>query len=329
MKRCSNCGHELGVGRYCTNCGVAVGPVADDAPAADLDWRTDTAERPPVPPPPPRTPPPSIPPPSTWPPPAPAGAATAVSPRFPLFADELAPAPVAEATPHRAGGPRWPVWLAVAAVLIVVAALGVRLLASDDTPAASGSDGDPTNGAADPSGTKHSPGKKHHGDEAPAAPGDVTADAAVDVPATAPAGVDVAGNQVDYDADNMLDGVPETTWRMPGDGSGAELTITLPDETTLRSVGLINGYAKAVEGPHGGKIDWYHGNRRIQQVEWVFDDGTIVPQTLGDTTALQSIDVDATTTTIVLRLVTVSPPGTGPAARNYTAISDLSLISAG
>ena len=36
---CAQCGHELGLGRYCTNCGLPV-----------EQWRTDTAERPPVPP---------------------------------------------------------------------------------------------------------------------------------------------------------------------------------------------------------------------------------------------------------------------------------------
>ena len=118
-------------------------------------------------------------------------------------------------------------------------------------------------------------------------------------------------------------GVPETCWRMPGDGTGEEVRITLGRETRLRTVGLINGYAKTAEG-----VDWYHGNRRIKKVEWVFDDGTTVPQKLDDTTAVQSVDVDATTRTITLRLVEVSKPGKGPSGRNFTAISDLSLIAA-
>ena len=164
---------------------------------------------------------------------------------------------------------------------------------------------------------------------APSEPGDVTSTATVAVPDTAPPGQDTEGKPVTYDGDNMLDGVPETTWRMAGDGTGQEITITLPQETTLSSVGLINGYAKNAVGPKGGAVDWYHGNRRIDSVEWVFDDGSTVSQDLGDTTDVQSVDVDVTTTTITLRLVAVSEPGTGPASRDYTAISDLSLISAG
>ncbi len=57
------------------------------------------------------------------------------------------------------------------------------------------------------------------------------------------------------------------------------------------------------------------------------DDGTTVAQDLDDTTAVQSVDVDVTTATVVLRLVEVSPPGTGPASRDYTAVSEISLVA--
>ena len=58
MDRCVECGHELGVGRFCTNCGHAVGAPAthDDTAERAAGWRTDTAERPrvgPAPAPPP------------------------------------------------------------------------------------------------------------------------------------------------------------------------------------------------------------------------------------------------------------------------------------
>jgi hypothetical protein len=161
-------------------------------------------------------------------------------------------------------------------------------------------------------------------------PGDVTADSTAEVPATAPPNQDVQGNRVDYVAANMFDGVPETCWRMVGDATGREITITLPGKTVLSSVGLINGYAKTARDAQGHDLDWYHGNRRVLSVEWVFDDGTTLSQDLADSTAVQSIDVDdVTTSTITLRLVSVSDPGTGRAARDYTAISDLSIISAG
>jgi hypothetical protein len=209
-------------------------------------------------------------------------------------------------------------------VLVLVVGLGIWLLTRDDD--ATTADRGPAVKASP--GASHSPSKSPS--DEPPAPGDVTADSTVEVPATAPPNQDVQGNRVDYVADNMLDGVPETCWRMAGDATGDELTITLPGKTTVRSVGLINGYAKTAQDAQGRELDWYHGNRRVLSVEWVFDDGTTVSQDLDDTTAVQSIDIDdVTTSTITLRLVSVSKPGTGRASRDYTAISDLLIISAG
>lgn len=308
MNYCVNCGHELGVGRYCTNCGHPVGSPTDLADPTGLADPGDTAERPRV------APAAAIPPPPTWTPAPPA--------RYPLFADEdPASAPEEHAVPTRHRRPRpWGVWAAVGVALALVAILGLALLtgADDPEPTDRSEAGEPS--ASAPSDPPSSPPPSSDAPEVPQ--GSVAADATVTVPATAAPGRTVAGAPVDYEADNMLDGVPETAWRMPGDGSGSEITVALAEETRLRSVGLINGYAKEDAGR-----DWYHGNRRVEQVEWVFDDGTAVPQTLGDTTGVQSIDVDATTTTITLRLVAVSTPGTGPDSRDFTAISDLLLVA--
>jgi hypothetical protein len=330
MSTCVNCGHELGAGRFCTNCGrPAAAP-----PAA---WRTDTAERQPATPPP--TPPPPPPPPRPAEPPlTPPVGSVPPKPRFPLFADEVdgapgpvdsspvpPPPPLAPTAPshHRRRRP-WGPWVAVAAVLVLVAGLGIWLLTDDDGSTATdpGPDRSPSRSAS------HSPSTSRPSDPVPA--GDVTADSTAEVPATAPPNQDVQGNRVDFVAANMLDGVPETCWRMAGDGTGEEITITLPGETVVSSVGLVDGYAKTARDAQGRELDWYHGNRRVLSVEWVFDDGTTLSQDLEDSTAVQSIDVDdVRTSTITLRLVSVSAPGTGRAARDNTAISDLSIISAG
>ena len=141
-------------------------------------------------------------------------------------------------------------------------------------------------------------------------------------PITAKPNLDTQGNMVRYAASNMVDGVAETCWRMPGDGTGTELTFTLAGPTELTEVGLINGYAK-----RAGKLDWYAGNRRVLSVEWVFDDGTVVPQSLSESRNLQTLQIDPeTTSTVVLRLVSVSAPGQGPSARNFTPISDVNLF---
>ena len=222
----------------------------------------------------------------------------------------------AQASTHRRGSRMGAGWVAALVVLAMVVALGAWLLLTDD-------DDEPV-GARDPE--KSAPATTKDPKPSPdeptsSAPTGLTGESQVTVPEVAGPGQDVDGNPVDYEGDNMLDGVPETCWRMPGDGTGEEIVVTLPTETRLRSVGMINGYAK-----QGGDVDWYHGNRRVEQVEWVFDDGTTVPQTLGDTPSVQSLDVDVTTTTITLRLVKVSAPGKGPSRRDFTAISDLVFV---
>ncbi len=129
-----------------------------------------------------------------------------------------------------------------------------------------------------------------------------------------------------YVATHMLDGRAETTWRMPGDGTGETITFRLDSPAVLTEVGLINGYAK-VGQDSGGLLDWYAGNRRIFEVEWTFDDGTVMTQTLRETADMQTLALDDVETgTVTLRLLEVSDPGTGRAARDFTAISDISLV---
>jgi hypothetical protein len=255
------------------------------------------------------------PPPPSTPPPPQAGQVPQPAPRYPLFADESEPTYDAPppSPPRRRRRPVWPAAVAAAALVLAVGVLaGIAALSGDDDPP--------------PAATPGSTGHRHSSSATPSG-ADLAAGSTVSVPATAPPNQDVTGRPTTYDGDNMLDGVPETCWRMPGDGTGGEITLTLPQETRLRRVGLINGYAKTARDAQGNELDWYHGNRRVLSVEWVFDDGTTEQQDLSDTRAVQWLDVDVTTTTVVLRLVTVSPPGTGRAARDYTAISDLSFVA--
>lgn len=329
MSVCRKCGHELGIGRFCTNCGHPVdAPVetpvdtgsdpgsdtlsdAVDASrgdeSGDPGWSTGTAERPAVA----ASPTPSPPPPPVHP--------VTESARYPLYADEVAPEPPPDAPPmpsqhaapqsHRAGAP-WLPWAVGAVVLVLVVVLGALLLfGGDDPPASVGTE-------PDDAGSGGSAGQSNA----------VTREATATVPATAPPNQDTEGNPVNYDARNMLDGVPETCWRMPGDGSGQVITLELAEPTTVTSVGLINGYAKTARDG-AATLNWYTGNRRVMAVEWTFDDGTTVGQDLEETRSVQSVDVDPVeTSTIELRLVEVSAPGTGPAARDYTAISDIALV---
>jgi hypothetical protein len=323
MAVCANCGHPLGVGRFCTNCGQRV-----DQPQPEQGATKPAG--------PPTLPPPAVEPPSQA--------------RYPLFADDVVqpaavPPPPPGPAPDDAPPPEWfgrepdraprsrradggrPGWLpwAVGAVgLILFAMLGALLLLGDDEdPDGNRADDTSTSepNSRNPSGKPRNPKPSETPPEGEG-PLDLARYAAVDVPATAPPNVDVSGNEVRYDAGNLLDAEAETCWRMEGDGTGDELVFTFQAPVELTEVGLINGYAKT-----SGDIDWYNGNRRVLDVEWVFDDGTTVEQPLDETRKLQSLTIEpVTTTSVTLRLLEVSDPGNGRSARDYTAISDVSLV---
>ena len=147
----------------------------------------------------------------------------------------------------------------------------------------------------------------------------------VTVPGAAPANNDVTGELVTFTGDNMLDSDPATCWRIGGDASGEVLTFTYPSEVTVARVGLVNGYAKTSVDGSGRSFDWYAGNRRIIQVEWLVGD-QVFPQSLTETTSLQLMDIEPTPATeIGLRIVSVTAPGPAPTGRDYTAISDIGI----
>jgi hypothetical protein len=332
---CAKCRAEVGDAEYCPRCGQAI--------LSPQSTGTDTAERPAV-----RYP--VV--------PAPAGSMPGPA-RFPMYADQLGEAAHAEPTrevtlpaprpphveddddgPGRAAA--WLAWVVVALVMVLVAAAGIWLLfspsgedaASDPptTPRSTAQD-TATEGGAEPSASTPEEATPSESSPPPAEPAptgdpvDVAATASAQAPRTAPPNADAFGNRTTYVAANMLDGRPDTCWRMAGDGTGAVLTFRLASTTTLTRVGLINGYAKnAVVG--GRNLNWYIGNRRVLAVQWVFDDGSTVDQPLGETKKMQTIDLGTpvTTATVELRLLTVTLPGSGRSARNYTAVSEVTLV---
>lgn len=306
MRSCTQCGHQLGVGRFCTNCGAPV-----PGGGAHAAWRTDTAERQPV----------AAPAPSRPEPPA----------------DDVRPLPplVPEPPRHREREPvAWLPWVAGFALLAVLALVGALLLFSGGgDPAAVDelqTSQEPRTGGERSGGTPGDSAPESETGE-PSGPGpaeDLAPTAEVSAPPPAPASRDLEGAVVQYVAANLVDGNPGTCWRMPGDGTGASITFRFDDPVRLSQVGLVNGYAKrSTDGQ--GILDWYAGNRRIRSVEWTFEDGTVVTQDLQDTTEMQTVDLDdVETEAVTLRLLEVTPPGPGRASRDYTPISDVRIVGA-
>ena len=205
----------------------------------------------------------------------------------------------------------WPA-LAIGAVLVVILfAILASCLGGDDEP------------AAEDTTTETVQTTLPDQEAPPTRPVDLTGTVKVTAPPAAPATTDLDGQLVAYEARRMLDATPATAWRTPGDATGQTITFALAEPSTIRRVGLINGYAKQV--PSGASlVDWYPNNRRITAVEWFFDDGTVVRQDLVEKASLQRLAIQpVTTSTVHLRLLTVTPPGVGPLGRDYTAISDV------
>lgn len=301
MTTCATCGTPLGVGRFCTGCGARI---ADAAPLPDAaPIRPSTA-------------PPTA---HEVPPPA----------RYPLWAEEPAPTEaettridlpvVAVTAPRPVRARRRPGVLLAAAVAAVVVLAGVAVLATRSgqegttpAPAAGGATGGVTDG--DAAGPLPGAGDRSR--------------VRVTAPPSGPPSTDVAtGARVTYGAANLLDGDPTTAWRTPGDASGAQFVLRLPPGSTLTSLSLVNGYAKtSVVGER--TYDWYAGGRRVLRVRWTFDDGTSVDQRLIDTRDPQRLDVGAVRTrTVRLTLLEVSAPGSGPARRDATAISEIGVVT--
>lgn len=297
MSTCARCGAEHpvdSVGRFCTNCGAPRGAVAGPV-----------SEPPPVH----QAPPPQ---------------------RFPLYAEEPdspvpAPVPAPAPTPvtpdrpphggqHRRRSPL--VWAGLAGAALLLLVVAVALLTGESVEDPSGSD---------PAAGTSSAG----GDPAPTADPEPLVDRVTpEAPRADADSVDIStGEPTSYEAGNMVDGDPETAWRVNGDASGETLTFTFDEPVTLTSLGLVNGYAKTSVDVSGTEFDLYAGSRRVLEVQWVLDGETVIDQTLSDgERGLQRVDTGAVEVTVVeLRLVEVSAPGRGPAARNKTAISEVSL----
>lgn len=202
------CGAELGLGRFCLNCGHPVGQPLDEEEF--FPWRGE------------------------------ADPTQAVDDpaRRRVPANAGGPPPLHD----EAGGWHWLTWT-IAAVLSVALVLALaRLLAPDDGPVTEAGPPAPsppstTEGAEDGGQQATRP-----------RPRNLVRGARVEVPATAPPTTDLDGSRVTFDARHIVDLRRATAWRMPGDATGTAVTIILPRKARLRRVGLVNGYAKKISG---------------------------------------------------------------------------------
>lgn len=185
-------------------------------------------------------------------------------------------------------------------------------------------------GADDQSSVEQQPGSAsdpaHSDSESVTSPTTVTNVAARSFPvaeSTAPDGIDAGDNPVSYDADNLVDGRLDTTWRTNGDATGQSLALSFDEPVVLTQIGLVNGYAKV--DPYDG-TDRYSQERRVLSVTWTFEDGTTIAQELVDgSREVQAISVPPTRTSQVsVRITATTDPG--EAGYDYTAVAEIVLL---
>ena len=220
----------------------------------------------------------------------------------------------------------WIWWVLGAILLVGVVLVLLQVFESDDVDTGTSTTTSESSAPA-PSGK----GSDSAEESAPASPTtpkgvgkrtNMAAGATFAVPATAPPTTDLDGNLVAYEAGQMGDGLPSTAWRMAGDATGQSVTVTLARPAIISRVGLVNGYAKQVAG-----VDWYPNNRRILAVTWGFEDGSSVEQTFAERPGVQQLKVPPVESrTVTITITSVTPPGSGSLGRDYTAISEVSII---
>jgi len=233
-----------------------------------------------------------------------------------------------------AGASRGWIWAVVgigAAVIVAVSVALVFVLSGDDgggDDVASGSTG--SAGTDDqPSGSTGSAGSDDDaggtsgtssGPEATSGPAGPLSAADASASCAAAPGLEADGSTVSYAPLKAVDGDRSTAWRCEGDATGDTLVIDLGGEHHITRVGLLPGYAKT--DPTDG-TNRYYQNRRITSVDWVFEDGTVVPQTFDpDQAQVQGIGVDATSSTVTVRITGTTAPG----SRDFTPIAEVDVI---
>lgn len=157
---------------------------------------------------------------------------------------------------------------------------------------------------------------------------------APDVPAaivatcTSGPGIDSAGNPFTYEANNAVDGRPDTAWRCDHDGVGARLTVTFARPAVISWVGVVPGFAKT--DPYDG-TDRYLQGRKVSSARFVFDDGTYIEHAFdvwSTSRAMQVVRFPPTATGHVEMIVLASVAGSwanGFWPTDKIAVSELSV----
>jgi serine/threonine protein kinase len=139
-------------------------------------------------------------------------------------------------------------------------------------------------------------------------------------------GVDASGRQITYDPQNAVDGRPDTTWRVAGDGVGQWLQIDFDSEIDVASIGLIPGYDKIDPGDN---TDRFAQNRVVKLARFEFSNGDSVRARFERSRAMQFIALQQPVRTRSIRIVveeTYPPPPADQGGRDFTPIAEVQVL---
>jgi len=139
----------------------------------------------------------------------------------------------------------------------------------------------------------------------------------------APNSEDGQGNVTTFVAANAADGMPETAWRIAGDGLNQWLLVDFAGPVDLQELRILPGYAKIDEQDGTNR---FVQNRRVRRVRLEFSSGTSVEATLDDLPVLQPILTDNVRTEFVRIVILESLPPAVADGREFTPVSEVEAV---
>jgi hypothetical protein len=140
----------------------------------------------------------------------------------------------------------------------------------------------------------------------------------------APNATDGCQQTTTFDPANVVDGNPETAWRVGGDGVGSYVQLNFDSSIRVSEVQILPGYAKV---DHCTGDNRFTQNRRVKRVELTFSNGSTVISDLRDAPQMQSIPVSPVQTQWVkITILETYPQPAGDAGRNFTPISEVQVV---
>ncbi|MBA3944183.1 MAG: protein kinase [Herpetosiphonaceae bacterium] len=138
----------------------------------------------------------------------------------------------------------------------------------------------------------------------------------------APAAPDACGQTNSYEPQNVIDGRPNTAWRVQGDGNGAWIDLDLGTGVKVTRVGLIVGYDK-IDACDG--TDRFFQGRIVRQVRLEFDNGQHYASAFAAQRQVQYVELPDVPTQHVHVVILQSDPPPANNGRDLVAISEIEV----